>query len=42
MSTVCDKRELFWRARLNNFRIAAALRIMGRQLAGRATPGAGG
>jgi len=34
MSTVCDKRELFWRARLNNFRIAEALRIIGRQLAG--------
>jgi hypothetical protein len=42
MSTVCDKRELFWRARLNNFRITEALRIMGRQLAGRASRGHGG
>ena len=42
MSTVCDKRELFWRARLNNFRITEALRIMGRQFAGRAGAGRGG
>jgi hypothetical protein len=30
MSTVCDKRELFWRRRLSSFRIAEALRILWR------------
>jgi hypothetical protein len=36
MSTVCDKRELFWRRRPSNFRLAEVARIIGRQLAGRA------
>lgn len=36
MSTVCDKRELFWRAGLSKFKVAEALRIMGRTVAGRA------
>ena len=35
MSTVCDKRELFWRQRPANFRIAEVLRIVGRHIAGR-------
>jgi hypothetical protein len=35
MSTVCDKRELFWRGRLSNFRIAEAVRIMWRYVARR-------
>ena len=35
MSTVCDKRELFWRGGLSKFRVAEALRIMGRYVAGR-------
>jgi len=30
MSTVCDKRELFWRAGLSKFRMAEVLRIMRR------------
>jgi len=30
MSTICDKRELFWRRRLSSFRIAEALRILWR------------
>jgi len=34
MSTVCDKRELFWRGGLSKFRIGEALRIMGRQVLG--------
>jgi B12-binding domain/radical SAM domain protein len=33
MSTVCDKRELFWRRRPANFRLAEVMRIMGRHLA---------
>jgi B12-binding domain/radical SAM domain protein len=40
ISTVCDKRELFWPRRLINFRIAEILRILGRYLRGRSTPGA--
>ncbi len=32
MSTVCDKRELFWRRRLSQFRLAEVMRIMGRYL----------
>jgi B12-binding domain/radical SAM domain protein len=35
ISTVCDKRELFWPRRLFNFRVAEILRILGRYLAGR-------
>jgi B12-binding domain/radical SAM domain protein len=35
MSTVCDKRELFWRRRPSNFRIAEVVRIVGRHVAGR-------
>ena len=35
MSTVCDKRELFWRRRLSSFRIAEALRILWRNAGGR-------
>jgi len=35
MSTVCDKRELFWRRRYSRFRIAEVVRIMGRYVAGR-------
>ena len=33
MSTVCDKRELFWRRRLSQFRLAEVLRILGRTVA---------
>ena len=41
MSTVCDKRELFWRRGLSKFRIAEAVRVITRSIAGRAnrTPG---
>ena len=35
MSTVCDKRELFWRRRLSSFRIAEAARILWRNAGGR-------
>jgi hypothetical protein len=35
MSTVCDKRELFWRGGLSKFRIAETLRIMARYFVGR-------
>jgi B12-binding domain/radical SAM domain protein len=35
MSTVCDKRELFWRRRLSSFRIAEAMRILWRNAGGR-------
>ncbi|HEX9208323.1 MAG TPA: TIGR04190 family B12-binding domain/radical SAM domain protein [Steroidobacteraceae bacterium] len=35
MSTVCDKRELFWRRRPANFRIAEIARILSRHVAGR-------
>jgi radical SAM superfamily enzyme YgiQ (UPF0313 family) len=35
MSTVCDKRELFWRRRPSNFRIAEVVRLVGRHVAGR-------
>ena len=35
ISTVCDKRELFWRRRLSSFRIAEVLRILGRHVGGR-------
>jgi B12-binding domain/radical SAM domain protein len=35
ISTVCDKRELFWPRRLFNFRIPEIMRILGRYLGGR-------
>jgi hypothetical protein len=35
VSTVCDKRELFWRRRLSSFRIAEAMRILWRNAGGR-------
>ncbi len=35
ISTVCDKRELFWPRRLFNFKIGAILRILGRYFGGR-------
>ncbi len=35
ISTVCDKRELFWPRRVFNFRIAEIVRILGRYLSGR-------
>lgn len=35
MSTVCDKRELFWPRRLFNFRVAEIVRILRRHLSGR-------
>jgi len=38
MSTVCDKRELFWRRRLFNFRIAEVVRIIARYFARAANP----
>lgn len=34
MSTVCDKRELFWRAGLSKFRVGESLRIMARHFLG--------
>ncbi len=35
ISTVCDKRELFWPRRLINFKIAEIARVLGRHLSGR-------
>jgi hypothetical protein len=35
VSTVCDKRELFWPRRLINFKITEIARIVGRYLSGR-------
>jgi B12-binding domain/radical SAM domain protein len=35
ISTVCDKRELFWPRRLFNFRVPEILRILGRYVSGR-------
>ena len=35
ISTVCDKRELFWRAGLSKFRIRESLGIMARHFVGR-------
>ncbi len=35
ISTVCDKRELFWHRRVFNFRITEILRILGRYVSGR-------
>jgi len=38
MSTVCDKRELFARPRISQFRLGEVLRVMARQLARRSGP----
>jgi hypothetical protein len=35
ISTVCDKRELFWPRRVFNFRISEIVRILGRYVSGR-------
>jgi hypothetical protein len=35
ISTVCDKRELFWPRRVINFRISEILRILGGYVVGR-------
>jgi DNA-binding protein len=35
ISTVCDKRELFWPKRVFNFRITEIVRILGRYVSGR-------
>jgi B12-binding domain/radical SAM domain protein len=35
MSTVCDKRELFWRQRPSNFKLGEVARIVGRYVSGR-------
>jgi B12-binding domain/radical SAM domain protein len=37
ISTVCDKRELFWPRRVFNFRISEIVRILGRYVSGRST-----
>jgi hypothetical protein len=36
ISTVCDKRELFWPRRLFNFKVMEIMRIFFRYLGGRA------
>jgi hypothetical protein len=38
ISTVCDKRELFWPRRVFNFRMTEILRILGRHVSGRSRP----
>jgi B12-binding domain/radical SAM domain protein len=38
ISTVCDKRELFWPRRVFNFRITEIARILGRYVSGRPRP----
>jgi B12-binding domain/radical SAM domain protein len=38
ISTVCDKRELFWSRRIFNFRASEILRIVARYLSGRSRP----
>jgi B12-binding domain/radical SAM domain protein len=38
ISTVCDKRELFWPRRVLNFNIAEIARILGRYFSGRSRP----
>jgi B12-binding domain/radical SAM domain protein len=38
ISTVCDKRELFWPRRIFNFNIAEIMRILGRYVSGRSRP----
>jgi B12-binding domain/radical SAM domain protein len=38
ISTVCDKRELFWPRRVFNFRIREIARILGRYVSGRPRP----
>ncbi|MGO9514793.1 MAG: TIGR04190 family B12-binding domain/radical SAM domain protein [Steroidobacteraceae bacterium] len=40
ISTVCDKRELFWPRRVFNFKISEIARILGRYLSGRSTSAA--
>src|SRR3984957_5393687 len=42
ISTVCDKRELFWPRRVFNFNIAEIMRILGRYVSGRSRPARGG
>jgi B12-binding domain/radical SAM domain protein len=38
ISTVCDKRELFWPRRVFNFKITEIARILGRYVSGRSRP----
>ena len=38
ISTVCDKRELFWPRRVINFKITEIIRILGRYVSGRSRP----
>ena len=38
ISTVCDKRELFWPRRLFNFKMREIARILGRYIGGRSAP----
>jgi B12-binding domain/radical SAM domain protein len=38
ISTVCDKRELFWPRRVFNFRVTEIARILGRYVSGRPRP----
>jgi hypothetical protein len=38
ISTVCDKRELFWPRRVFNFRISEIVRILRRYVRGRSWP----
>src|SRR5271170_641108 len=38
ISTVCDKRELFWPRRVFNFRMTEIMRILGRYFSGRSRP----
>jgi len=41
ISTVCDKRELFWPRRVINFKITEIARILGRYFSGRSRPPVG-
>jgi hypothetical protein len=41
ISTVCDKRELFWPRRVINFKITEIIRIFGRYVSGRSRPPVG-
>jgi B12-binding domain/radical SAM domain protein len=38
ISTVCDKRELFWPRRVFNFKVTEIVRILGRYFSGRSRP----
>jgi hypothetical protein len=38
ISTVCDKRELFWPRRVFNFKVGEIARIFGRYFGGRSRP----